>query len=124
GWFLLLVIGVGSRLIPMFMISKYTNNKLLWWIYGFVNAGLLFYIIGFFYFNTTWVSLLSISLIGIAVLLFVYFCFKTYQTRIRKSIDAQVRISLAAICMMLIPLLCLLCVLFLLANGNDQTRLI
>src|SRR5665213_2207967 len=30
GWFLLIVIGVGSRLIPLFLISKYNNNQLLW----------------------------------------------------------------------------------------------
>ena len=29
GWFLLLVMGVGSRLIPMFLISKYNNNRQL-----------------------------------------------------------------------------------------------
>jgi hypothetical protein len=27
GWFLLLVTGVGSRLIPMFLISKYNNTR-------------------------------------------------------------------------------------------------
>ena len=27
GWFLLLVMGVGSRLIPMFLISKYNNPQ-------------------------------------------------------------------------------------------------
>src|SRR5690606_29942294 len=30
GWFVLMVIGVGSRLIPMFLISKYTNDRILW----------------------------------------------------------------------------------------------
>lgn len=33
GWFLLLIIGVASRLIPMFLISKYHNVKILWVIY-------------------------------------------------------------------------------------------
>jgi hypothetical protein len=38
GWFLLLVIGVGSRLIPMFLISKYTNEKVLWTIFFCING--------------------------------------------------------------------------------------
>ncbi len=38
GWFLLMVIGVGSRLIPLFLISKYNNTKLLWWVYALINA--------------------------------------------------------------------------------------
>ena len=41
GWFLLLIIGVGSRLIPMFLISKYNNTRKLWWIYALINGGLL-----------------------------------------------------------------------------------
>src|SRR5690606_5034909 len=40
GWFLLLVLGVGSTLIPMFLISKYTHENLLWLIYGVINLGL------------------------------------------------------------------------------------
>ncbi|HQE11676.1 MAG TPA: cytochrome C oxidase subunit I, partial [Flavipsychrobacter sp.] len=41
GWFLLLVIGVGSRLIPMFLISKYTHDKTLWAIFVLIHLGLI-----------------------------------------------------------------------------------
>ncbi len=53
GWFLLLVIGVGSRLIPLFLISKYHNVKLLWWIYSLVNVGLIAFIVIFLYIKIT-----------------------------------------------------------------------
>lgn len=48
GWFLLLVIGVASRLVPMFLISKYTNPRLLWVIYDLINGALVLYLILFF----------------------------------------------------------------------------
>lgn len=48
GWFLLLVMGVGSRLIPMFLISKYNNTRQLWWIYGLINGGLCLSFISFY----------------------------------------------------------------------------
>src|SRR5690606_21403513 len=41
GWFVLMVIGVGSRLIPMFMISKYTNDRILWLIFALLNIALI-----------------------------------------------------------------------------------
>src|SRR5690606_19999263 len=47
GWFLLMVLGVGSRLIPMFLISKYESRKLLWWGYGMINGGLLAFVLMF-----------------------------------------------------------------------------
>ena len=47
-WFLLLIIGVGSRLIPMFLISKYDNRPLLRCIYFLINVGLLLFLLLFF----------------------------------------------------------------------------
>ena len=49
GWFILLVIGVASRLIPMFLISKYTNPTLLKIIYYLINTALLTYFFVFQY---------------------------------------------------------------------------
>jgi hypothetical protein len=53
GWFLMLVIGVGSRLIPMFLISKYSDSKRLWLIYFLLNGGLISFIIIFLFFFTS-----------------------------------------------------------------------
>ncbi|MGL6021729.1 MAG: cytochrome C oxidase subunit I, partial [Chitinophagaceae bacterium] len=50
GWFLLLIIGIGSKLIPMFLISKYKNHSLLWVIYSLINLGLISLIIIFYSF--------------------------------------------------------------------------
>jgi len=37
GWFLLLIIGVGSTLIPMFLVSQELNDKKLKYAYYFIN---------------------------------------------------------------------------------------
>ena len=124
GWFLLLVMGVGSRLIPMFVISKYTNNKLLWWIYGLVNGALILYLISFLYFQLTAISIVSTSMVLLAVILFCIYCFRAYKSRIRKSIDAQVQLSIAAVWMMLLPLICLFIIFYLFSNGYEYPKLI
>src|SRR5690606_25634619 len=41
GWFVLMVIGVGSRLIPMFLISKYTDDRMLWRIFALLHLALI-----------------------------------------------------------------------------------
>jgi hypothetical protein len=61
GWFVLLVMGVGSRLIPLFLISKYNNLKQLWWIYGLVNFGLIFFLVIFLYIRITWLYLIPLA---------------------------------------------------------------
>ncbi|HMN33089.1 MAG TPA: cytochrome C oxidase subunit I [Chitinophagaceae bacterium] len=111
GWFLLLVIGVGSRLIPMFLISKYTNVKQLWIIFTLVNISLLSFIVlrilqfeSVYYFISIFLSLL-------AIVFFVQYCLRAYKVRIRKSVDEQMKISLLSVLLMLAPLLVLLIVL-------------
>lgn len=125
GWFLLLVMGVGSRLIPMFLISKYDNVRLLWWIYGLVNGGLLAFV--YIYLYTDSKTLLSVPLLSVAagILLFGYFCFRSYRQRIRKKVDQQVKFSLLSVLMMLLPVIYLVIIIALLIfSPKENTGLI
>ncbi len=124
GWFLLLVIGVGSRLIPLFLISKYKNEKLLWWIYALINAGLIFFLITFLYIKINWLYFLPVTAIFISLLMFGYYCYKAYQDRLRKMVDDQLKISLLSILMMLLPLSSLLIIILLLLFSIDDPGLI
>ncbi|MCC5932410.1 MAG: cytochrome C oxidase subunit I [Cyclobacteriaceae bacterium] len=111
GWFLLLVIGVGSRLIPMFLISKYQNEKLLWTVFFLINTALLLYILQqIFSFNITLIYL-SIVMIGSALLLFVWYILAAFRARIKKQIDTPMQLSLISILMLLAPLIVILLML-------------
>ena len=110
GWFLLLVLGVGSRLIPMFLISKYTHESLLWWVYGLINMALVLFIVSEIQVYMEWFNYVSMGLIGSGLLLFIFYCWKCYRHRIRKKVDQQMKISLGAVGMMLLPLLILVVV--------------
>src|SRR5690554_482425 len=107
GWFLLMVMGVGSRLIPMFLISKYENKKMLWIVYGLINAGLLSFIPILFLSLKSGFYLIPILLTGIGVILFGYFIHQSFINRIRKKVDGQVKISMASVTFMVIPVLIL-----------------
>jgi hypothetical protein len=103
GWFLLMVMGVGSRLIPMFMISKYTHEKLLWTIYGLVNGGLLSFAFIFIYSGSSALLFIPMISVAAAITLFAVFIYQAYNKRIRRQVDNQVRISLFSILLMAIP---------------------
>ncbi len=123
GWFLLLIIGVGSRLIPLFLISKYNNNKLLWWIYGLINFTLISFIIFFLYFKIMWLYLLPLTAIAAAIILFGYYCYHAYYERLRRKVDYQVRISLLSVLMMVLPLLFLLIIILCTIFSGNNYRL-
>lgn len=109
GWFLLSVIGVGSRLIPMFLISKYTNEGLLWAVYILVNLGLLLLMAVELNPALPDLRFLSLILIGGGIGLFLYYLIKAHQQRIRRKVDEQIKLSLASVGMFVIPLI-ILCV--------------
>lgn len=124
GWFLLLITGVGSRLIPMFLISKYNNPRQLWWIYGLINGGLLTFIFLFLFTQGGVLMLFPLFAITLAILLFGNFCYGAYQLRIRKKVDDQVRVSLLSVAMMLLPLIFLGVIIFLLVlTPGENIRL-
>jgi len=123
GWFLLLVIGVGSRLIPMFLISKYVNVRNLWYIFFLINAALIsflvFKLIGWP--MTTYYISIGLGLIGI--FLFARHIYKAYLVRIRKGVDTLVKTSMFSVAFIMAPLLLLLVLLLLLPSGNANIRL-
>ncbi|MEP7143337.1 MAG: cytochrome C oxidase subunit I [Ferruginibacter sp.] len=120
GWFLLLIIGVGSRLIPLFLISKYNNTKLLWAIYLLINIGILAFIGLFLYFPITFFYLLPVIFVLTGVLLFGYYCYQSYKKRIRKQVDEQMKISILSVLMTVLPLLMLIIIIgFTLAVSNN-----
>lgn len=125
GWFLLLIIGVGSRLIPMFLISKYSNVSILWWIYSLINAGLITFIIIFLNNLRRQFFSIPILLITTGVLLFACYCYRGYKERIRKKVDEQMKMSLLAVIMMILPIIFLVfIILLLLITSSENINLI
>ncbi|MDE3185645.1 MAG: cytochrome c oxidase subunit I [Bacteroidota bacterium] len=124
GWFLLLVIGVGSRLILLFLISKYNNTKLLWWIYSLINIALISFIIIFLYIKINWLYLIPLIPLAASLVMFGYYCYQSYRNRIRKKVDEQVRLSLLSVLMMALPLMFLLIIILFLIFSKSNYHLI
>lgn len=124
GWFLLLVIGVASRLIPMFLISKYTNTKTLWWIYGMINGSLISFLIFRLLHANVQLYYVSMILALTAIVLFGIHIKRAHKVRIRKNVDEQMKISLVSVLQMLIPFVVLIVVLFLLPTEKNNIILL
>ncbi len=124
GWFLLLIIGVGSRLIPLFLISKYNSPGLLWTIFVLVNAGLAGFVADHLFFGPTSRMLIYVSCVTAGILLFAFYCAKAFRQRIRRQVDGQLKISLAAVVLMFLPVICLSFVLIFHKDPAMESRLI
>jgi len=118
GWFVFMVIGVGSRLIPMFLISKYTNDKVLWLIFALMNLALISFSGLYLYDFPVGLFYIPIACGLGAVFLFGRHCYLAYRVRIRKSVDQQVKTSLISVGQMLLPILALVIALFFLPGDK------
>jgi hypothetical protein len=111
GWFLLMVMGVSSRLLPMFLLSKYTGTRLLKTVFFLVNAGLLAFVVQFFSPGPS-VFILPLYLLLLAFIVFGVFCLNTFRARLRKRLDGPMKVSLLSVCMMFIPFLVLTVIIY------------
>ena len=120
GWFLLMVMGVGSRLIPMFLISKYENKKRLWWAYTLVNAGLISFLFIFTLSPRAGFYFAPVLLVCLGVILFGNHVYRSYKERIRKKVDGQVGVSMLSVAFIGIPLVILTIFIALVGPANGK----
>lgn len=105
GWFLLLIIGVGSTLIPMFLISHQLNFKKLKASFYLINTGLLSIAINWFLINNLILLAFCWVLVASGVLFFVSFIYDSYKKRMRKKLDVGMQYSMLAIASVLLPII-------------------
>jgi hypothetical protein len=90
GWFLLLIIGVSSKLIPMFLASRKQNEKLLNWSYYLINAALLAFLVDG-YINGINYKTFAIAAAAVAGLVFyAIYIVQCFRSRLKKKIELPI----------------------------------
>lgn len=87
GWFLLLIIGVSSRLVPMFLVSTYQNTRLLNWSFYLINGALLLFLVDGYMsgINLKTYGILVLGASGVAC--YLVYLYKSFSSRTRRSLD-------------------------------------
>lgn len=94
GWFLMLVIGVAAKLMPMFLIVHRTKESLLKWGFYLINAGVLIIFLATFITQTPeFVDAISFILIFAGVVMFLLFNYDVFSHRMRRRLDIGMKLS-------------------------------
>lgn len=103
GWFIQLIIGVASKLLPMFLVSHKLKTRRLQWAYYLLNAGLLLGVISL---GVEWRPGALAGLAGVLGSLgfFLSYLWGAYRTRVKKQLDIGMRQSALAFLLLLLPL--------------------
>lgn len=105
GWFMLLIMGVGSKLIPMFLLSSEVNTKKLKISYYFVNAALLGFFIDALFLKSTDRAIIYFLTAITGTLFFVSYLYDAYRKRARRNLDAGMKHTVFAFLFVSIPVL-------------------
>jgi hypothetical protein len=105
GWFLLLVIGVASKLMPMFLIVHKLPAKLLNYAYFLINGGLVLLSLAYSFYPEKWLLALAALLVVSGIVLFLRFNQIAFGKRLRKKLDVGMKLSAMAFILLALTLL-------------------
>lgn len=90
GWFLLLIMGVSSKLIPMFLVSTKQKSSYLNYSYYLINASLILFLLDG-YFNDINSKTYFISALAFAGIIFWFlYIFHCFKSRMREVFDLPI----------------------------------
>ncbi len=118
GWFLLLIIGAASILIPMFMISHNLNEKKLKYAYYLINIGLLAVSLDWFFLQSNIGPYIYWGLFAIGIGFFISYVYEAYKTRLRKKLDVGLKYTVVSVASLVLPILL---AIFLLISGTTTS---
>lgn len=117
GWIFQLIMGVGSKLLPMFMLSGNLKKGKLNQAYYFLNGGLISGIVCLY---TGWSSGVILSALAAlaGVVFFLSFVVVAYKSRVRRKLDVMMKQSLLSFVTLILPVAILVILFYKDAHGE------
>jgi hypothetical protein len=111
GWIIQLIIGVGSRLLPMFLVAHNLNTNKLKFAYYLINTGLVISVISLY---VQWYPgiISSVVMIVLGVIAFLSFLLEAYRKRVKKHLDIGMKQSALSFVALTIPIVLIVLFLF------------
>lgn len=104
GWFLFLIIGASSKLVPMFLISHKLNRKKLQISFYSLNLGLILLSLNWMIFHINLLKYVSYIFVLVGLISFISYLYESYKKRVRKVLDIGMKHTMVAFLIVALPL--------------------
>jgi len=121
GWFLLMLIGVSSKLMPMFLVSSYQKTGLLTASYYLIVIALLLFLVDSYLFGISFRTYLIFTIGAIGVSCYFMFILKCVRSRLRKHIDLPMLNSFLSFILLKIAILTVPFIIYFHLKNNPAT---
>lgn len=102
GWFLLLIVGVGSKLIPMFLLAHPENTRSLNAAYYLINGGLVLFAADHLFIHSGFAALYAALVVG-GIACFLHFLYLARCLGKRHDLDLGMKQTFVALTLLLLP---------------------
>lgn len=122
GWFLQLIVGISSKLVPMFLLGKSQKENRLKYAFILQNAGLILFLCdGYFFGIEATRVFFYTAIVSAGILLWLACLYDAFKSRIRKKVDMQMKQSFSSFIFLIIAILMIPVINFM--QGNQWTVL-
>ncbi|MBP6378403.1 MAG: hypothetical protein KA289_03395 [Kaistella sp.] len=87
GWFLQLIAGVSTKLVPMFLLGKSDKEHLLKKAFMFQNLGLILFLLDGYFFAVTGRVLIYAAIVLAGIIFWLLYLYDVFRNRLRKRIE-------------------------------------
>ena len=105
GFFVMMIFGVGTTLIPMFLISHRLNETLLKRSFLFLNVGLAGLMISKYFIESIYLTISFWLIIVTGMAYYFYYIYESYKNRMKKTLDVGMRLTMLSLFFLTTPIL-------------------
>src|SRR5690606_28972494 len=121
GWFLQLITGVSSLLVPMFLFGKSKKTNFLYYAFGLQNIGLIAFTVDQALWGSSARVLIYVAIIVAGIFYWLAFLRDVYVSRVKKKVDLQMRYTFISKVFLILAIALVPLVIF--VSGNEWSIL-
>jgi hypothetical protein len=105
GFFILMIFGVGTTLIPMFLISHRLNEKLLNKTFYLLNSGIAGLVLTKYLYQNIYLELFFWMLIVAGIIYYMLYINDSYKKRMKKTLDVGMKYTMLSLVFFTVPVI-------------------
>ncbi len=104
GFFTQMIFGVGTTLIPMFLVSHKHSEKPLWPSFILLNTGVSLVVLNGLVFNLKFIYIAAWIIIVVSILFYIKFVFDAYKQRFKRILDEGMQPTMFIFIFFIVPI--------------------
>ena len=105
GFFLMMIFGVGTTLVPMFLVSHKHSEKPLWPSFVLLNAGISLMVANWIWFDKHWLTVAGWVMLTLGIGFYLKFVWDAFRNRFKRILDEGMQPTMLMFVLLPVPVI-------------------